>query len=82
MVTSKYCSHENLILKSEKCFFIFYGCENCVYKCWSPNHRNTIRHCNMTFDDYTLYKYVCDKKSIHKEDMGVEKEIIEVHSET
>uniref|UniRef100_A0A803MVY2 LOB domain-containing protein n=1 Tax=Chenopodium quinoa TaxID=63459 RepID=A0A803MVY2_CHEQI len=64
--------------KAIKCYFIGYGCEKYGYRLWDPKNRKIVRHCDITFDESSLYKDNFGGKSVEKESIEDEREFVEL----
>ena len=47
---------DKLDAKAVKCYFIGYGSDWFGYRFWDDKNRKILRHCDVTFDEFVLYK--------------------------
>ena len=47
---------DKLDAKAVNCYFIGYGSDLFGYRFWDDKSRKILRHCDVTFDEFVLYK--------------------------
>ena len=67
--------------KAIKCYFIGYGDEKYGYRLWDAKNRKVIRHCDVTFDEGSLYKDNFGGKSVERETFENDTELVELDGE-
>ena len=66
---------DKLDAKAVKCYFIGYGFDLFGYRCWDDKNKKILRHCDVTFDEYVLYKDREQKVLEITKQVGVEVEL-------
>ena len=66
---------DKLDAKFVKCYFIGYGSDLFGYRFWDDKNRKILRHCDMTFDKFVLYKDREQKVLEITNQVGVEVEL-------
>ena len=61
--------------KAVKCYFIGYGFDLFGYMFWNDKNRKILRHCDVTFDEFVLYKDRTQKVLEITKQVGVEVEL-------
>ena len=66
---------DNLDAMVGKCYFIGCGSDLFGYRFWDDKNRKILRHCDVTFDEYVLYKDREQKVLESTKQVGVEVEL-------